>query len=221
MYSLSSDRFADRHHADVPALRWPGCAGPAAGRQRHGENDGAQDAGARKIVGGLDALNCRKTIARREQRTWRSRQGRREPIMGRIRLPAPMKMTSRPPSPLEMPPLACISMTMATMSTSNCVSGLARLRGTHRCRRADRGDDGEHEVARNRCGEQGRLRRRKTAASSPAKNSDQEPAATSRRKTLSVPSTRQVRSGSSIARCSNASVTADVRGTVLSVAVIE
>ena len=38
--------------------------------------------------------------------------------IGKTRLPAPMKTTSRPPSPLAIPPLACIRVTMAAISTT-------------------------------------------------------------------------------------------------------
>ena len=59
-------------------------------------------------------------------------------LIGRTRLPAPMKMINRPPRPLERPPLACISSTIATTSTISCVVA-STLRGTH-CRRSDIAD---------------------------------------------------------------------------------
>ena len=50
-------------------------------------------------------------------------------VLGMTRLPAPTKMTSRPPSPLSMPPLACMSNTIAMISTINCVVA-STVRGT-------------------------------------------------------------------------------------------
>ena len=39
---------------------------------------------------------------------------------GRLRLPAPMEISNRLPSPLRIPPLACMSTTSATVSTTSC-----------------------------------------------------------------------------------------------------
>jgi hypothetical protein len=68
-----------------------------------------------------------------------------ETVIGMTRLPAPMKMTSRPPRPLEMPPLACIRSTIAAMSATSCVTASA-VRG--------RGKNSENQVAGNAGGKE-------------------------------------------------------------------
>ena len=209
MYSFNSDRFwPGRRRAAAPAPRCLDAARERPTAKRHREDD--------RATAHRRPDSCRRSSRRRFLRekacSPRIAKGRGRGEHGRamwsagVRLPAPTKTISRPPSPLEMPPLAYIRIDdrrhMSTImlrrsATVRRQPALPQRKPRRRCRTPG--------SQRRRGGEQRRVAGRRTRGSPPAKNNTSSSVAGDQQaETLSVIEDAPVRSGSSAARCSSA-----------------